>query len=367
MAQKLLSSSHWHKHTIQQATLAEKIGNAKYFYNQSVEKTPFSFPELDVDNMTYGQWQATKPDMKEDLNKKINTKFIAANIVKVRKDHFIRQGISPEMIVTKVDPALATIGVEEGIDQVAEQVEQVKNEVKEGERLEVKTAVQGGLGLGGNYSAQEVFKLVDRDWKQHQKPGMSEKEARANSLALKLEKLLNMHAEGEKGINTIQLHQLANGLIFGGTESGQHRGLKTGTSKELQELAPEVFARVDFWNRIQQVDMARHGMKKYNQENAKKMAVQAVVDQQIATGKPLSQVEHIEFARSLAERGYGKFSDLFNAIEEAVDTVHGISVDGWVKEFKAAKARKGGLLNREDLPLGVPAEAFEQAKDLFHK
>ena len=78
------------------------------------------------------------------------------------------------MIVTKVDPALATIGSEEGIDQVAEQVEQVKNEVKEGERLEVKTAVQGGLGLGGNYSAQEVFKLVDRDWKQHQTPGMSE-------------------------------------------------------------------------------------------------------------------------------------------------------------------------------------------------
>ena len=367
LAQKLLSSSHWHKHTIQQATLAERIGNAKYFYNQSVEKTPITFPELGIENMTYGQWQALKPDMKDDQNQLINTKFISANIVKVRKDHFIRQNIPTEMIITKVDPALATIRSEEALDQIPKQEEQIRNENKEGERLEVKTAVQGGLGLGGNYSAQEVFKLVDRDWKQHQKPGMSEKEARANSLALKLEKLLKMHGEGEKGINTIQLHQLANGQIFGGTESGQHRGLKTGTSKELQELAPEVFARVDFWNRIQQVDMARHGMKKYNQENAKKMAVQAVVDQQIATGKPLSQVEHIEFARSLAERGYGKFSDLFNAIEEAVDTVHGISVDGWVKEFTAAKARKGGLLNREDFPLGVPAEAFEQAKDLFHK
>ena len=367
LAQKLLSASHWHKQTIQESVLAEKINNSKYFYNQYVEKKQWSFPELGVENMTYSQWQATKPDMAEDLNKQINAKFISANIVKVRKDHFISQGLSPEMIVTKVDPALATITSDESLDQAAEQTKVTKNQIKESHRLETKTAIIGGLGLGGNYSAQEIFKLVDRDWQEFQKEGMTEKEARGNSLAEKLEIALAMHDEGEKGVSTIQLHQLANGEIFGGKEPGQHRGLATGTSKELQDLAPEVFARVNFWNRIQQVDMAKYGIQKYNQENAKKMAVQAVVDQVRETGKPLSQVEHIEFARSLAERGYGKFSELFNAIEEGIDTIHGISVDGWVKEFKKAKERKGGLLNREDFPLGIPDEAFEQAKDLFHK
>ena len=378
VAETLFSASHWHEHTIREATLADKIANTTYFYNQYKAKKRFSFPELGVENMTYDEWSsggASKipPNPNDPQNKLINSKFISANLVEVRKNHFIRQNVSPEMIVTKVDPVLAKIRSDEAQDKVAERKEQLNNKLKEGQRLQVKTAVQGGLGLGGNYSAQEVFKLVDQDWKEYLKPGVTkpskaeEKEARANSLALKLEMLLKMHGEGEHGINTIQLHQLANGRIYGGQEPGQHRGLTKGSSMELQELAPEVFNRVDFWNRIQQVDMARYGMKKYNQENAKKMAVQAVVDQVRATGQPLSQVEHMEFARSLAERGYGKFSELYNAIESGVETVQGISVDGWVQEFQAAKARKGGLLNREDFPLGVPAEAFEQAKDLFHK
>ena len=372
VAETLFSSSHWHEHTIREATLADKIANTTYFYNQYKAKKKFSFPELGIENMTYDEWSSggaskIKPNLNDPKNQAIDAKFISANIVEVRKNHFIRQDVSPEMIVTKVDPALVKIREDESQDKVAKRKESLKNKNKEGRRLQVKAAIQGSLGQGGDYATQEVYKLVDQDWREFLKPGITkpskaeEKEARDNSLAHKLEMLLNMHGEREKGINTIQLNQLGKGRVYGGQEPGQHRGMKTGTSKELQELAPEVFARVDFWNRIEQTDMARRGIKTLNQENAQKMVVQAAVDQVQETGKPLSQVEQIEYARAAASRGYGTFQDLYNAIGDAVDTVHGISVEGWVGEILKMKEAKGKL-HRSDLPLGVPIEAIRDSR-----
>ena len=367
VAEKLFSSSHWHEHTIREATLADKIANTTYFYNQYKAKKKFSFPELGIENKTYQEWSADNPNLNDPKNQLIDAKFISANIVEVRKNHFIRQDVSPEMIVTKVDPALVKIREDESQDKVAERKESLKNKNKEGRRLQVKAAIQGSLGQGGDYATQEVYKLVDQDWREFLKPGITkpskaeEKEARDNSLAIKLEMLLKMHGEREKGINTIQLNQLGKGRVYGGQEPGQHRGMKTGTSKELQELAPEVFARVDFWNRIEQTDMARRGIKTLNQENAQKMVVQAAVDQVKETGEPLSQVEHIEYARAASERGYGTFQDLYNAITDGVDTVHGISVEGWVGRILRKKEAMGKL-HRSDLALGVPIEAIRDPR-----
>tara|TARA_R100000458_G_scaffold31790_1_gene29157 strand:+ start:281 stop:2989 length:2709 start_codon:yes stop_codon:yes gene_type:complete len=361
MAKTLFSNSHWHDHVIREATLNDKLAEVPYFYQQNKAKLKHSFPELNGQSLTYDEWLATQDAKSMELkeNEIINSKFIAANIVATKRAHFYKQGITPVVMSTKVNPVFAKLRSDQSLDEKIRHEEQLTNKFKEGNRLTAKNIITGGIGQGGEYSAQAFWKQVEMD--APGKDGATEKERRANAAADLLNKMLGMHGEKVPGINTIQLNQLANGKIYGGKEPGQHRGMNQGDFKELQDLMPEVFKRVDFWNRIEQTDMARRGIKTLNQENAQKMVVQAAVDQVKETGQPLSQVEQIEYARAASERGYGTFHDLYNAITDGVDTVHGISVEGWVGRIQNLYDAKGKL-HKEDLAIGVPVEAMRDSR-----
>ena len=370
LAETLLEASGWEKKTIIEATLADRMHHAGYFYQQNKAKAKFSFPELGIENMTYDEWSATNPNLKAGTeegkkNQLINSKFISGCLVNVRKDHFIKQGFSAEIIATKVDPVLDQLRSQEAHHQLEKKEKVVKNTVKENQERETKNAILLGLGLGGNATAQQLWTNVDNDWKQY--PGKTEKEKRANSFEEKLGIILSLREERTPGISSIELHQLANGRIYGGTEAGQHRGLAKGSSKELQELYEDVFTRTDFWGRLKRQEMKEGNFKKDNIENAMKMAEESVREQVKLKG-PLTEIEKVEFARSLSERGYGKASDIAKRLEDAVETVQGISNYKWAERFKADKRNSGGKLHREDYPLGIPPEVFTQegVKDLFH-
>ena len=370
LAETLLEASGWERKTIIDATLADRMHHAGYFYQQNKAKAKFSFPELGIENMTYDEWSATNPNLKAGTeegkkNQLINSKFISGCLVNVRKDHFIKQGFSAEIIATKVDPVLDQIRSQQAHHQLVKKEKVLTNGVKENQERETKNAVLLGLGLGGNAVAQQLWTNVDNDCKQY--PGKTEKEQRANSFEEKLGIILSLREERTPGISSIELHQLANGRIYGGTEAGQHRGLAPGSSKELQELYEDVFTRTDFWGRLKRQELKEGNFKKDNIENALKMAEESVREQVKQTG-PLTEIEKVEFARSLSERGYGKASDIAKRLEDAVETVQGISNYKWTERFKADRRNSGGKLHREDYPLGINPEVFEQegVKDLFH-
>lgn len=370
LAETLLDASGWERKTIIEATLADRMHHAGYFYQQNKAKAKFSFPELGIENQTYAEWSATNPNLKgaseeAQKNKLINSKFISSCLINVRRDHFINQGFSAEIIATKVDPVLDQLRSQEAHHQVIKREKEFGNTVKNNQEAEVKTAILSGLGLGANATAQQIWTLVDEDWEQFE--GKTEKEQRANSFEDKLNMIIKMREAKTPGISSIELHQLANGRIYGGTEAGQHRGLAKDSYKELEELYPDVFAKTDFWGKLKAIEMKEGNFKKDNIENALKMAEQSVREQVKLKG-PLTEIEKVEFARSLSERGYGKASVIAKRLEDAVETVQGISTYKWAERFKADKRNSGGKLHREDYPLGIPPEVFTQegVKDLFH-
>lgn len=366
LAQVLFKANGWERQTVFEATLADRVSNLDYFFKEKQQHKKFSFPQYGIENQTYDEYfnpedPKNAPDRTDPKFKEIHNTFTNSIIVDLRNDHFLNHNINATLVRTKVDPFLDKLQTQHAKVEYELQTTELDKRYQDLEKTELTNIFKNNsLNVSNDITVSELFKLISRD---KDNPAFGETNQIQNSLGTKLEIALKTFEANDPSVSEFDLYALSDGKIYGGTEPGQHKGLTKGKGKTLEELYPKVFADVNFRERIRKHIEAKRGYKLDNQTNLKKAYIAAATDHVRANG-PMSEIDRQEFAKSIAAQFGLSSVDVYNDLD-VVETQQGLSVQQWVEKFEGDH---GDLpLHREDYPLGVPPEAFEQAKDLFQK